>query len=327
MRSVFQLDKAGIQRILRLPEVIPAIEQGFVAYSEGRAVVPPVGEMLFADPPGDVHIKYGYLVGDRYYVVKIASGFYENARFHLSSNNGLVLLFHQHTGEPLCILHDEGYLTDVRTGLAGALAARYFAPRVVRRIGIVGTGTQARMQLRCLAGVVQCREVVVLGRDRRKLLLYQEEMEQEGFAVRPTFSSAELAEECNLIVTTTSSTTPLLAAEQIRPGTHLTAVGADTPQKQELDPEILRHADLVVADSIVQCRERGEIAHALKQHCVTESQLWELGQVIAGRAPRRTSESQVTIVDLTGVAVQDMQIARVVYEAACQEQDAVCETA
>ncbi|HEY1351856.1 MAG TPA: hypothetical protein VGF67_19730, partial [Ktedonobacteraceae bacterium] len=114
---------------------MPALEQGFVAYSEGRAVVPPVGELLFADPPGDVHIKYGYLVGDRYYVIKVASGFYENARLHLSPNNGLVLLFDRHTGEPLCILHDGGYLTDVRTGQAGALAARYFAPRVVQCIG------------------------------------------------------------------------------------------------------------------------------------------------------------------------------------------------
>lgn len=327
MRSMFQLDKAGIQRVLRLQEVMSAIEQGFVAYSEGRAVVPPVGELLFADPPGDVHIKYGYLVGDRYYVIKVASGFYENARFHIPSNNGLILLFDQQTGELLCILHDGGYLTDVRTGLAGALAARYFAPHVVHRIGIVGTGTQARMQLRCLAGVVACREVVVLGRDRGKLLRYQEEMEQEGFVVRPTFSSSELAAECNLIITTTASTTPLLSVDQIRPGTHLTAVGADTPYKQELDPEILRRADLVVADSIIQCRERGEIAHALRQRCIGESQLWELGQVIASNAPRRTSESQVTLVDLTGVAVQDIQIARAVYEAACQEQDAMCETA
>lgn len=323
---MIQLDKAEIQRVLHLHDMLSAIEQGFVAYSEGRAVVPPVGEMLFADPPGDVHIKYGYLLGDRYYVVKIASGFYENTRLNMPPNNGLVLLFDQRTGEPLCILHDGGYLTDVRTGLAGALAARYFAPREVRRIGIVGTGTQARMQLRCLAGVVECREVLVLGRDWRKLQLYQEEMEQEGFAVQPTFLVSELTETCNLIVTATSSTTPLLFADQIRPGTHLTTVGADTPQKQELDPEILRRADLVVADSIVQCRERGEIARALQQQCIRESQLWELGQVIVGRAPRRTSESQVTLVDLTGVAVQDIQIARAVYETACQEQHAVCGT-
>lgn len=270
---MIQLDKAEIQRMLRLHELLSAIEQSFVAYSEGRAVVPPVGELLFADPHGDVHIKYGYLLGDRYYVVKIASGFYENARLGLPPNNGLVLLFDQHTGEPLCILHDGGYLTDVRTGLAGALAARYFAPRVVRRIGIVGTGTQARMQLRCLAGVVECREVVVLGRDRRRLQLYQEEMEREGFAVHPTFSASELAATCNLIVTTTASTTPLLFADQIRPGTHLTTVGADTPQKQELDPEIVCRADLVIADSIVQCRERGEVARALQQQCIQESQL------------------------------------------------------
>jgi ornithine cyclodeaminase len=152
-------------------------------------------------------------------------------------------------------------------------------------------------------------------------------MEQEGFVVCPALSASELAGECNLIITTTAATRPLLCADQIRPGTHLTAVGADTAYKQELDPEIVRRADLVVADSLAQCRERGEIAHALKQHCIGEGQVWEPGQVMAGRAPRRTSQSQITLVDLTGVAVQDIQIARAVYEAACQEQEAVCETA
>jgi ornithine cyclodeaminase len=314
------LNKKEIQWLLRSQDLKPAIEQGFVAYSEGKAVVPPVGELLFANPPGEVHIKYGYLVGDRYYVIKIASGFYENPRFNLPANNGLVLLFDQHTGEPLCMFQDGGYLTDLRTGLAGAIAAKYFAPRSVRRIGIIGTGTQARMQLRALADVIDCRDVIVLGRDQSRLALYKAEMEEEGFYVHITFSSSEVAETCNLIVTTTASATPWLCATQIRPGTHITAVGADTPHKQELDPAILQAADLVVADSIAQCRERGEISHALKGHFLRENQLWELGQVISGHAPGRQTNDQITVVDLTGVAVQDIQVAKAVYEVACQEE-------
>ncbi len=308
----------GIERIrevLAAIDLIPEIEAAFVAYSEGRAVVPPVGELLFEDPPGDVHIKYGYLKHDDYYVVKIASGFYGNPSMGLPSGNGLMLLFSQKTGEPLGILLDQGYLTDVRTAVAGAVACRYLAPRDIRRIGIVGTGVQARMQLRRLAEVTDCRQVLAWGRDRGKLRAYCEELSAEGFAVEGAPNPAALAAECNLIVTATAAREPLLWADQIRKGTHITAMGSDTAGKQELDPEITGMADLVVADSIWQCLERGETAHAIRAGIIESDDVVELGAVIAGRAPSRTSEEQITVADLTGVAVQDLQIARCVYEA------------
>lgn len=296
-------------------DLVPIIEEGFVAYSEGKAVVPPVGELIFHDPPGDVHIKYGYLEGDAYYVIKIASGFYENPRLNLPSGNGLMLLFGQRTGELLSILLDEGYLTDLRTAAAGAIAARYLAPSQVHRIGIVGTGTQARLQLRYLKGITDCREVLVWGRDARKLARYKEEMEREAFSIDATLHTADLTATCNLIVTATAATAPLLWADQIQPGTHITAMGADTPGKQELDPAILMKADLVVADSVRQCVERGEIAHALRQGLIEEKDLAELGHLISGRAAGRSSDDQITVADLTGVAVQDIQIAKAIFEA------------
>ena len=134
-----------------------------------KAVVPPVGELVLQDPPGDVHIKYGYLTDDDYYVIKIASGFYENPKLGLPSSNGLMLVFEQKTGELRSILLDEGHLTDVRTAVAGAIAARYLAPSNVSRIGILGTGIQARLQLQYLQPVTSCRDVIVCGRDQLKL--------------------------------------------------------------------------------------------------------------------------------------------------------------
>jgi ornithine cyclodeaminase len=297
-------------------DLVPIIEEGFVAYSEGKAVVPPVGELLFRDPPGDVHIKYGYLRGDAFYVIKIASGFYENPKLNLPSGNGLMLLFNQKTGELLSILLDEGYLTDLRTAAAGAIAAKYLAPQTVRRIGIVGTGVQARLQLSLLKDITPCRDVIVWGRDSAKLARYKQEMEPEGYTIATTMNTSDVTSTSNLIVTATASTTPLLSAEQIQTGTHITAVGADTPEKQELDPAVLAKADVVVADSISQCIERGDIAHAVREGLINENSLVELGHIISGNARGRTSQDQITVADLTGVAVQDIQIAKAVYQAA-----------
>jgi ornithine cyclodeaminase len=215
----------------------------------------------------------------------------------------------------VAILLDEGYLTDLRTGAAGAVAAKHLAPKTVRRIGIVGSGTQARHQLRMLKPVVVCRAVLVWGRHPERLERYREEMTVEGFAVETTMDARDVMATCDLIVTATASRAPLLLRDQLRPGIHITAVGADSPGKQELDPLILRRAEVVVADSLSQCVERGEIAHALRSRCVRSEDVVEIGAVIAGNAPGRLSEEDITVADLTGVAVQDIEIARTVLDA------------
>ena len=294
-------------------DLIDVIEQGFIAYSKGEVVVPPVGEMIFEEPPGDVHIKYGYIRSDDHFVIKIASGFYNNPGLGLPSSGGMMLLFSQKTGQPLAALLDEGKLTDLRPAAACAIAAKHLAPTHVRRIGIVGTGIQARLQLRQLKSVTTCRAATVWGRSQENLAEYREEMEKDGFEITTTQNSDQVAAECNLIVTATPSTEPLLRAEHIRPGTHITAVGADGPHKQELDSAILKMADVLVADSIAQCLERGEIFRALQNRQIAKEDLLELGNVISGASEGRTSDEQITIADLTGVAVQDIQIAKAVY--------------
>jgi len=294
-------------------DLLTAIEAGFVAYSEGRCLVPPVGELLM--DKGEVHIKYGCLTDDPFYVIKIASGFYGNPKLDLPSSNGLMLLFSQQTGELVCILLDEGHLTGVRTAVAGAISAKYLAPRPVRRIGIMGTGTQARLQLKYLTSVVGCREVLAWGRGVEQLEQFRRELEGCGFSIETTLDSAEIGATCNLIVTTTSATEPILRSRDIQPGTHITAIGSDTPHKQELDVGILADTDQVVADSIAQCRLRGEIFKALEAGVIKEDVVVELGHLISGGAQGRTTASQVTVFDSTGVAVQDITIANAVYGA------------
>jgi len=311
---------AQIERALEGLDLLPLIEEGFVAYSEGRAVVPPVGELIL--DTGEVHIKYGFIRGGPFYVVKIASGFYGNPSRGLPSGDGMMLLFDQATGRPVAALLDHGRLTDLRTAAAGAIAARYLAPSRVERIGVAGTGVQARLQVQHLEPITPCRAVLAWGRDKGRLEAYRHDMAKEGFEVEAARDPAELGARCNLIVTATPAIEPLLKTGDIRPGTHVSAIGSDAPHKQELDPGILARADLVVADSRAQCRLRGEIAHALDRGAISLDRVVELGDVIAARAPRRTNDAQVTVFDSTGVAVQDIQIATAVARAAGVTPDA-----
>ena len=294
---------------------LPLIEEGFVAYSQGRAVVPPVGELIFEEPPGEVHIKYGYIKGDDHFVIKIASGFYENPKIGLPSGNGMMLLFSQKTGELECLLLDEGYLTNLRTAAAGAVAAKYLAPRTVRTAGILGAGIQGRMQLEHLRRVRDFEDAIVWGLDTGELDAYRRDMEPRGFRIRTTLYAEEVAASSNLIVTCTPSTRPLLRADWIRPGTHITAVGSDTAEKQELDAAILAKADRVVVDSLSQSELRGEAFKAVEAGLIQRRDLVELGRVISEEKFRRASEDEITVADLTGVAVQDLQISKAVWKA------------
>jgi ornithine cyclodeaminase len=231
------------------------------------------------------------------------------------SGNGMMLLFSQHNGQAICALLDEGLLTNIRTAVAGAIAAKYLAPERVNKIGMVGAGTQARLQLSYLRTVTSCRRVLVWGTSLKELESYRLDMEQEGFVIEICEEIREIQEQCKLIVTTTPSLSPLLLSDYLQKGTHITAVGSDTPYKQELDPEILLKADLVVADSMAQCLIRGEIHQAIKAGRLEKHQMIELGQVISGAVMGRESSEQISVADLTGVAVQDMAIAEAVYNA------------
>lgn len=306
------ISRSEIEALLPGLDLMSAIEQGFIDYSAGKCIVPPIGELIM--DKGEVHIKYGCIKGDDYYVIKIASGFYGNPKIGLPSSNGMMILFSQNTGEVVAVLHDECILTDIRTAIAGAISAKYLAPKIVNAIGIVGTGVQARMQADYLKPVTDCRTIIVWGRDPEKLLSYKKDMTAAGFKVFTTSDMAGLCENANLIITTTPSHLPLISADMIRPCTHITAMGSDTVEKQELDEEILARADLVVSDSIDQSQSRGEIHKARIAGKITDAELKELGAIITSGVGR-TSEEQITVADLTGVAVQDIKIAEAVYRA------------
>ena len=287
------------------------IEQGFIAYSRGTVQVPPVQNFQFEDANGDCCVKSAHIDGAQTFAIKISSGFYDNPKQGLPSNSGFIVLCSATTGIPVVLLQDEGWLTSMRTAIAGQLAARVAAPRDVQAIGMIGAGEQARLQLEYLKPVTACRAVHVWSPSEALSASFAENMAGLGFVVEVQRSAEAVAANANLIVTATPARQALLQSAWIRGGTHITAVGADALGKQELDPHIVARAASIVVDSIAQCSRYGEVSHALAAGLIQIDRLTELGTLLAnGQRVRNDADPmQITIADLTGVAVQDAQIA------------------
>ncbi|WP_120632717.1 ornithine cyclodeaminase family protein [Ruegeria sp. EL01] len=304
--------RSEIEAVLPEVDVVEEIARGFVAFSRGDVEVPPVGELLFPECAGELHIKYGSIRGDDVCVIKVATGFYNNPKIGLPPFGGCMIAVSQKTGLIDSVLLEEGELTNHRTAAAGAVVARTLAPATPRTIGIVGCGTQARLQADYLRRVTDCRDLTIWAREGAQIERAVSDVMAMGYQVTVSQTLDELCDRSRLIVTTTPSEQPLLKAPMIRPGTHITAIGADTPEKTEIAPEILALADVVIADSLTQCELRGEIWQALRAGVLHKGKAVELGNVISGQSSGRENEDQITVADLTGVAVQDIAIAKAV---------------
>jgi ornithine cyclodeaminase len=310
------MDEAALRRAVTPEAAVEVIREAFRADGEGRTHVPAVINLHVPDARGEFHIKTAHIDGVPHIAVKVASGFYDNPRKGLPSGSGLMALFDASTGLPAALLLDNGYLTDIRTGAAGAVAADHLARRAVRTVGVIGSGMQARHQVRCLRAVREVTRVVAWSPHAGRLAAYCEEMQAEGIDARPAADAEAVCAEADVLITTTPTREPLVRATWLRDGMHVTAVGSDSPGKQELDAECLDRADVVVVDRYAQCSAFGELHHALAAALLTRHDVHgELGQIVAGHKPGRTSEDQVTIVDLTGVGFQDTAIASYAFRA------------
>jgi|TARA_B110000438_G_scaffold301153_1_gene355308 ornithine cyclodeaminase len=304
-----------IEPLIQKLDVYDAMKNAFVQYSLGNAEIPPVGELIMDDPEGEVHIKYGYLKGGKHYVIKIASGFPGNEQLGLIPGQGMMLLFNLTTGEPEAILIDDANLTVIRTGIAGAIASQALCNKNIKDALIVGTGVQARYQARYLCDIMSINKLSIWGRDTDKAKMAKDDLADLNIEIETQSNLEESVKASRLIITTTSAKEPILKAGWIQPGTHITSVGSDTPEKCELDFNILSKADIIIADSIEQNLIRGEIHQAIKNKAIDVSQLIEIGEIFDGTKTGRTTEDQISIVDLTGVAIQDLVIAEAVLSA------------
>lgn len=307
------ITKPQIEGILTPTRLVEAIEAAFVAFSSGKVRTPPVGYMSFTDPPGDMHIKYGQIQGDDVFVVKLATGFYENPKINLPSSNGLLLVLSAKTGTPLALINDEGSITDTRTAAAGVVASRALARRNARNLGVVGTGIQARLQIQYHHTVLNLEKIFVWGRDSDRTDALIRDLKAQYIDVTPAQSIKSLCENTDIIVTTTPSTKPIVRASDIREGTHITAIGADAPGKQELDPDIFAKAAFVCFDSQDQCLHHGESSHAAVGLDTYNSA--ELGTLLEQPNIYSRSDKDITIADLTGIVAQDIAAAKLVWNA------------
>jgi ornithine cyclodeaminase len=292
-------------------DAVACVEDCFRALATAEVVMPPILRLDIRENNGEVDVKTAYVPGLDSFAIKISPGFFDNPKLGLASVNGLMVLFSARTGLVEAVLLDNGYLTDVRTAAAGAVAAKWLSRADARRVGVVGAGVQARLQAQALALVRDVVEVAVWARDPAKAARCAEDVAGAlGVPARASESIESLVRDSDIVVTTTPSTAPLVRAEWLHPGLHVTAMGSDAEHKNELAPAVLVDADLYVCDRQSQCAVLGELHHAIEAGLVPADAAYpELGQVIAGRAPGRTEEAQVTVCDLTGTGVQDTAIA------------------
>ncbi len=316
------MTEQAIRELVRPADAVAAVREALVALAHGRAVMPAPSELDLAEARGDMHVKGAYLSGSPFFSYKAASGFYGNPSRGLPVNAGLVVVFDAQTGFPRAILFDNGYLTDLRTGAAGAVAADLLARPEVGKVAVLGAGVQARRQLELLLQVRSPARVGVWARRPEQARAYAGEMTAAlGVAVTAEPSAQAAVDGAGIVVTTTPAREPLVRAEWIGPGQHITAVGADLPDKQELDPALLRRADKVVADSIAQAVTSGDIHHAIAAGQLREADIHaELGQIAAGLRPGREHPDEITVADLTGLGVEDAAMANLVAERVVAER-------
>lgn len=313
---MIELSKDAIEKLISIDKgAISAIRDAYVAVTDGRGNVPPVGHLEFPESNGECHIKYGYIEGDPIFVVKIGVGFYDNPSKGLPSSNGVMIAASAHTGQIAAILNDEGWLTDLRTGIGGAVSTFALCRANAERFSIIGTGTQARFQARAMAALApRPIQFTIWGRSESKASEVAADLQSDGLNVSIANDLERLCQNSDVIITTTPSTRPLIQSSWISQGTHITAIGADSPGKQELEAELVARADVRAADMNRQCLERGEFATAFKNDLIKAGDCIELGRILAGKTVGRKSDDDITIADLTGVATQDIAIARTVLE-------------
>jgi ornithine cyclodeaminase len=313
------LTESEIRQCVKLDqEALTAVADGFTRLADGKASMPPIMRIDVLENNGEVDIKSAYLQGLDSFAVKMSSGFFNNYKLGLPSLGGMMILLSAQVGFPEALLLDNGYLTDVRTGLAGAIAAKYLAPQQVRTAGVIGAGAQARYQMRALQLVRNFERVLIYNRTPERVEEYIEEMTAVlNTEIIQADSIADVVRQSEVVVTTTPAKEPFLRADWLHPGLHITAMGSDAEEKNELHPDVLARADLLVCDRKSQVFRLGEHHHALAASVIAEDdEIVELGELTAERHPGRANDEQITVCDLTGTGVQDTAIALLAYRKA-----------
>lgn len=294
-------------------ETIKCIEQAFLFLATKSVDMPPILSLHIPEHNGEVDVKAAYVAGIDSFAIKMSPGFFDNPMLGLPSLTGLMVLFSSKTGVIEAILLDNGYLTDLRTAAAGAVAAQWLSNTDASIVSVVGTGMQARLQLQALSLVRPLKKAFVWGRSHTKAQSFAEEMSRElNIEIEAVKQVSEAVKNSHVIVTTTPSKEPLITADMLQPGQHITAMGSDADYKVELASDVITKADLFVCDRLAQSIKQGELRVPVSEGLISSDAIYpELGEIIAKLKDGRTSRDQITVCDLTGTGIQDTAIATV----------------
>jgi alanine dehydrogenase len=316
LSEVLVLSRRDVQALLGWDECIAAVEAAFGLHAQGRSLAP--GVLSVRAPHGGFHVKAaGLEMGRLYFAAKTNGNFSENPRRNgLPAIQGVIVLCDADDGRPLAVL-DSIEVTIRRTAAASAVAAKYLATSAARTITICGCGSQGRAHLVALARVLPLRRVHAFDKDPAAAQSFARAASEEtGIDVSAAASLDAALAESEVCVTCTPSPRPFLMREHVRAGTFVAAVGADSPDKQELDPRLMASAT-VVTDVLEQCAEIGELHHALAAGAMSRDQVHaELADLVSLRKPGRRSAEEITVFDSTGTAIEDVAAAAVVFEKA-----------
>jgi len=313
------LTEADLREIIALDlQSVTCVENAFQALARGGVSMPPILRLDIPAERGEVDVKTAYIPGLDSFAIKVSPGFFNNPSIGLPSTNGLMIQFSARTGLIEALLLDNGYLTDVRTAAAGAVAAKYLARENAYVATIFGAGMQAGMQLEALTLVRPITEARIWARNfdnaQKAARSFSEKI---GIPVTPVADAQQACVGTDIIVTTTPSETPLIRAEWLVSGQHITAMGSDAEHKNEIDSALFRRPITYVADSLSQTRRLGELHHAISAGIVTaDTAFLELGQIILNAPKFHRMAEDITFCDLTGTGVQDTAIARLASERA-----------
>jgi len=286
---------------------VDCIEDAFRALATKPVAMPPILRLDIPEHRGEVDVKTAYVPGIDHFAIKISPGFFGNPALGLPTTSGMMVVLSARTGLVQALLLDNGYLTDVRTAAAGAVAARHLSRADSTTAAILGAGMQAELQAVALSLVRPIRNVRIWARDPARAAALCDRLAARGLSAAPFATVDAAVAGADVIVTTTPATGPIL--HDAAPGQHITAMGSDAEHKNEVSPALLAKATYV-ADRLSQSRVLGELHHAIAAGVVSSDRAFaELGQVVAGLVTGRSSPDQITLADLTGTGIQDTAIA------------------
>jgi alanine dehydrogenase len=310
------LKRKEVEKILPLKEikkVINVVEKAFFDFSEGTIQMPPKMYLIFKEFDGDLRIMPAFSKRLLMAGIKIVNVHPQNPKKGLLSVMAIIILNDPKTGMPLALM-DGTWITALRTGAASAVATKYLARKDAKTLGVVGAGFQAITQIAAISKVKKLKEILVYDIREEAVEKLAKILAKEKIKIE----KGSLEEVCqkDILVTATPAREPIVKKEWIKPGTHINAIGADAEGKQELDPEILKIAKIVV-DNFEQASHSGEINVPLSKGLIKKENIFgELGEVVAGKKPGREKEDEITIFDSTGLAIQDLYTATLVYKEA-----------